>query len=250
MLEYSKQPSSQIFLVHFEVGELTFFPVTYCLWKSLMATAGLLPIPNLPLSIITLQSLHVQSTGYSKLLWDNIGKIVVTCLVPWATPTFECVVKPGTISFIRINACDWDRLWDDHSRAPKWLPHSLARHKQGEWHGPCPYAAALYGGCSHEGVADTQLCQVALLSKPRVDIHKELHPWVNNRRSEDKHPWALTFDTPRGFRSLFWWLGQCSTSLYCKKSTLVLQEQGYAIKNILMLPLPSRVRLERQFTQK
>lgn len=172
--------------------------------KSLMATVELPPISNHPLSITTLQSLHIQSSGYSKLLWDNIGKVVVASLSPWATLTFKYVVKPGTVSFIRTNACDWVRQ-GDHSRAPKVLPHSLARHKQGEWHSSVPCAASL--------MADTELCQAALLGKPRVDIHEGLHPWVNNRRSEDKHPWALTSDIwHRGFRSLFWSLGQHSTS--------------------------------------
>lgn len=123
------------------MGELPFFSVPYCLWKSLMATVGLPPIPNHPLSITTLQSLHVQSTGYSELLWGNIGKLVVTSLVPWATLTSKCVVKPGTISFL---CWQWDRLWDDHSRAPKLLPLPLARCKQGEWHGPCPYSISAW----------------------------------------------------------------------------------------------------------
>lgn len=209
MLDYSKQPS--FFLCTLGWGSYYFFQWLIAYeshwWQRLGCQP---PIPNHPLSITTLQSLHIQSIGYSKLLWDNIGKVVVTSLSPWATLTFKYVVKPGTVSFTRINACDWVRQ-DDHSRAPKVLPHSLARHKQGEWHGSGPCAASLHGGCSHEGMADTELCQAALLSKPRVDIHKGLHPWVNIRRSEDKHPWALTSDIPRGFRSLFWWLGQHST---------------------------------------
>lgn len=182
MLDYSTQPS--FFLCTLGWGSYPFFSVTYCLWKSLMSTVGLPPIPNHPLSITTLQGLHVQSTGYSKLLWDNIGKVVVTSLVPWATLTFKRVVKPGTVSFIRINTGDWVRQAVGWPQQGSQGTASLTGKTQaGEWHGLCPYAASLHEGCSHEGMAGTQLCQAALLSKSRMDVHKELHPWVNNRGS-------------------------------------------------------------------
>lgn len=144
-------------------------------------------------------------TGYSRLLWGNTGKAVVTSLVPWATLTSKCVVKAGTISFIWINACDWVRQavgWPQ--QGSQGSASSMARCKQGELHIPCPYTDSLHGHWSHEGMVDTKLRQAALPSKPRMDIHKGFHPWVNNRGSEDKDPWALAFDIPRGFRSFFW----------------------------------------------
>lgn len=164
--------------------ELPFFQWLIALWKSLMATAGLPPIPNNPLSITTLQSLHIQSTGYSILLWGNTGMGVVTFLVPWATLTFKCVAKSGTVRFLRINACDWVRQavgWPQQSS--QGPASSSGKSQAGEWHGPRPCAASLGGGCSHEGMADAELCQAALLSKPGMGIHKGLHPRVSNPES-------------------------------------------------------------------